>query len=215
MTDEERSATPQAPPAAGSEGEVEARVAVDEPQAAGDDAFQQEMANLQQEIARFKELYLRKLADFDNYRKRQEREMGEFRRFAKAELMRDCLPVLDNLERALAVPGADGSGLREGVELVLRQFKDVLARHGLAEIDPVGKPFDPTQHEAISRHEVAGVSEPVVVQVLQKGYVLGERLIRPALVIVAVPSTAAEQGAAVQDPQDQDTEDANGQDHRN
>jgi molecular chaperone GrpE len=154
---------------------------------AGEDALQQEMANLQQEISRFKELYLRKLADFDNYRKRQEREMGEFRRFAKAELMRDCLPVVDNLERALAVPGGDGSGLREGVELVLRQFKDVLARNGLSEVDPLEQPFDPTQHEAISRHEVPGVGEPTVVQVLQKGYVLGERLIRPALVIVAVP----------------------------
>ena len=154
---------------------------------AGDEAFQQEMANLQQEISRFKELYLRKLADFDNYRKRQEREMGEFRRYAKAELMRDCLPVVDNLERALAVPGGDGSGLREGVELVLRQFKEVLGRHGLTEVDPVDQPFDPTHHEAISRNETPGIGEPTVVQVLQKGYVLGERLIRPALVIVAVP----------------------------
>lgn len=163
---------------------------------AGDEALQQEIANMQQEISRFKELYLRKLADFDNYRKRQEREMGEFRRYAKAELMRDCLPVLDNLERALAAPGGDGSGLREGVELVLRQFKEVLGRHGLTEVDPIDQPFDPTQHEAISRNETPGVSEPTVVQVLQKGYVLGERLIRPALVIVAVPVVSPAPNAA-------------------
>jgi len=162
----------------------------------GDEALQQEIANMQQEISRFKELYLRKLADFDNYRKRQEREMGEFRRYAKAELMRDCLPVLDNLERALAAPGGDGSGLREGVELVLRQFKEVLGRHGLTEVDPIDQPFDPTQHEAISRNETPGVSEPTVVQVLQKGYVLGERLIRPALVIVAVPVVSPAPNAA-------------------
>ncbi len=189
MTDEERRPAPEdagepfeAEEGTGASGGAGA--------AAGDEAFQEEMANLQQEITRFKELYLRKLADFDNYRKRQEREMGEFRRYAKAELMRDCLPVLDNLERALAVPGGDGSGLREGVELVLRQFKDVLGRHGLQEIDPLNQPFDPTQHEAISRNETPGVADPTVVQVLQKGYVLGERLIRPALVIVAVPATA-------------------------
>ncbi len=208
MSEQERDAAPEAPAEASASDEAEARAAAEEAQGAGDEAFQEEMANLQKEIARFKELYLRKLADFDNYRKRQEREMGEFRRFAKAELMRDCLPVLDNLERALAVPGSDGSGLREGVELVLRQFKDVLGRHGLAEVDPMGQPFDPTQHEAISRNEVEGVTEPTVVQVLQKGYVLGERLIRPALVIVAVPAAARAQAAPAQDSPD--SEGANG-----
>src|SRR5271166_1042648 len=102
MTEDERRSAPEEPDGAlpeekglaPSDGDVSV---------VGDEAFQEEMANLQQEIARFKELYLRKLADFDNYRKRQEREMGEFRRYAKAELMRDCLPVVDNLERALAV----------------------------------------------------------------------------------------------------------------
>jgi len=211
MTEDERGVAPHGPAEASPEDET--RSPADEGQALGDEAFQEEMGNLQKEIARFKELYLRKLADFDNYRKRQEREMGEFRRFAKAELMRDCLPVLDNLERALAVPGSDGSGLREGVELVLRQFKDVLGRHGLAEVAPMGQPFDPTHHEAIQRIEVEGVTDPVVVQVLQKGYVLGERLIRPALVIVAVPTGGTALAAPENDSQD--FEEANGQDHRN
>ncbi|HVN75973.1 MAG TPA: nucleotide exchange factor GrpE [Thermoanaerobaculaceae bacterium] len=210
MTEEERRLAPEQPAEGRPKGEGEAHAGAEESAAVGDEAFQEEMANLQQEIARFKELYLRKLADFDNYRKRQEREMGEFRRFAKAELMRDCLPVLDNLERALAVPGGDGSGLREGVELVLRQFKDVLARHGLNEVDPIDQPFDPTQHEAISRNEVQGVLEPTVVQVLQKGYMLGERLIRPALVIVAVPVAGTAEGGEAAD-----SEGDNGQDHRN
>ncbi|MGD1147598.1 MAG: nucleotide exchange factor GrpE [Thermoanaerobaculaceae bacterium] len=209
MTEEERRLKLEEPAEAPAEEKGLAPSDAGDGPGVGDDAFQEEMATLQQEIARFKELYLRKLADFDNYRKRQEREMGEFRRYAKAELMRDCLPVVDNLERALAVPGGDSSGLREGVELVLRQFKDVLARHGLSEVDPIGKPFDPTHHEAISRNEVPGVLEPTVVQVLQKGYVLGERLIRPALVIVAVPPIAAQR---VQEP---DSEEANGQDNRN
>ena len=209
MTEEERRVAPVEPFEVPAEEKGVAPSDGGDSPGAGDDALQQEMTTLQLEIVRFKELYLRKLADFDNYRKRQEREMGEFRRYAKAELMRDCLPVVDNLERALAVPGGDGSGLREGVELVLRQFKDVLARNGLSEIDPIGEPFDPTHHEAISRNEVAGVLEPTVVQVLQRGYVLGERLIRPALVIVAVPPVAT------QSAPEPDSEEANGQDHRN
>ncbi|MBZ5589582.1 MAG: nucleotide exchange factor GrpE [Acidobacteriia bacterium] len=210
MNDEEKGLTPEEFPEVLDQDESAAAAEGAGVAAVGDEAFQEELQNLQQEITRFKELYLRKLADFDNYRKRQEREMGEFRRYAKAELMRDCLPVLDNLERALAVPGGDGSGLREGVELVLKQFKEVLGRHGLAEVDPIDQPFDPTQHEAISRNEAPGVSEPTVVQVLQKGYVMGERLIRPALVIVAVPLTVA-----AQDVPEPDSEESNGQDHRN
>jgi molecular chaperone GrpE len=161
-----------------------------------DEAFQEELQNLQQEITRFKELYLRKLADFDNYRKRQEREMVEFRRYANSELIRDCLPVLDNLERALAAPGGNDRGLREGVELVLKLFRDTLGRHGLSELDPVDQPFDPSIHEAIQRYEVSGVEEAMVVQVLQKGYRLGERLLRPALVIVAVPRAAGSQAGS-------------------
>jgi len=190
MSDEERPVAPQEEPQGGDAAEPEAAetgLETVEGGAVVDQAIQEELQNLQQEISHFKELYLRKLADFDNYRKRQEREMVEFRRYANAELMRDCLPVLDNLERALAAPGGDGSGLREGVELVLKQFRDALDRHGLVEVDPIDQPFDPSLHEAIQRYEVSGVEEATVVQVLQKGYRLGERLIRPALVIVAVP----------------------------
>ncbi|HQT93481.1 MAG: nucleotide exchange factor GrpE [Acidobacteria bacterium 21-70-11] len=209
MSDEERRQAPEEEAETGIEPVEGAGQQTEEAPLPDKDALQEELANLQQEIARFRELYLRKLADFDNYRKRQEREMGEFRRYANAELLRDCLPVLDNLERALAVPGGAASGLREGVELVLRQFKDVLGRNGLAEVDPTGQPFNPTLHEAISRNEDSRVQEPTVVQVLQKGYRLGERLIRPALVIVAVPAGPVRQADA-----GQSSEGTNGQNHR-
>ncbi len=117
--------------------------------------------------------------------------MVEFRRFAHSDLLRDCLPVIDNLERALAAPGGNGgSSVQTGVELVLRQFKEILARYGLAEVNPLGEPFDPSFHEAFQRQEMEGVAENTVVQVLQKGYLLGERLLRPALVVVsASPAT--------------------------
>jgi len=151
-----------------------------------DEGASQELARLQQEVDRFKELYLRKMADFENYRKRREREMVEFRRLANSDLLRELFPVLDNLERALEAPGSEGSGLRVGVELVLRQFKEILGRFGVVEIDPQGLPFDPTVHEALARHETAEVAENTVVQVLEKGYLLGERLLRPARVVVAV-----------------------------
>lgn len=174
---------------------------------ADDESLQQEMERLQQELDRLKELYLRKLADFDNYRKRQEREMLEFRRFAHADLVRDCLPVLDNLERAIQSSAGDqANGLRTGVELVCKQFRDVLGKSGLSEIAPEGEPFDPEEHEAIARQESAAVSEPTVVQVLQKGYRLSERLLRPALVTVAVPAPGGAPTAG--------GEENHGQDHR-
>jgi len=213
MNDEERPAVPQEERHDDAETEPESteiELAGQEGATVGDEAVQEELQNLQQEISHFRELYLRKLADFDNYRKRQEREMVEFRRYSNSELMRDCLPVLDNLERALAAPGGDGKGLREGVELVLRQFRETLGRHGLFEVDPIDQPFDPTLHEAIQRYDVAGIQEVTVVQVLQKGYRLGERLIRPALVIVAIPS-----GSVAQTAPERASEGTNGQDNRN
>jgi molecular chaperone GrpE len=176
----------------------------------GDEAIQEELQNLQLEIAKFKELYLRKLADFDNYRKRQEREMVEFRRYSNAELMRDCLPVLDNLERALAAPGGESGGLREGVDLVLRQFKEILGRYGLSEVNPMDQVFDPAAHEAIQRFEDPSLEQATVMQVMQKGYKLGERLIRPALVVVAVPSGPVAEAAPGPASEGND-----GQNHRN
>jgi molecular chaperone GrpE len=145
-----------------------------------------ELSRLQQEVDRHRELYLRKLADFENYRKRQEREMADFRRFANSELIRDCLPVLDNLERALQASGPDTVGIRTGVELVLKQFKDVLGKYGLIEIDPGGEQFDPSLHEAIQRVETFEVEDNTVLQVALKGYLLGEKLVRPAMVVVAI-----------------------------
>jgi molecular chaperone GrpE len=188
MTDEViDSGVGAAPAPAGADQEVAEVTVMETDLAVPDQAFQIELQNVQQEVERLKELYLRKLADFDNYRKRQEREMIEFRRFANADLLRDCLPVLDNLDRALTVPAGQESGLREGVELVLRQLRETLGRYGLIEVDPVGSAFDPSLHEAIQRVERDGIEDATVIEALQKGYLLGERLLRPALVVVGVP----------------------------
>ncbi len=149
----------------------------------------EEFESLRKEHERLRELYVRKLADFDNYRKRQEREMAEFRKLASAELVRDLLPVMDNLERALAVTSADAAGLRGGVELVLRQLRDTLAKHGVEVVDPLGEAFDPAFHEAVQRRESNEVVANTVVEVLQKGFLMHGRLLRAAMVVVAVPGT--------------------------
>jgi molecular chaperone GrpE len=210
MTDEERAGGVEVTPVPAEEDHGVAEVtSVEVDLSSDDEAIQTELLKLQQEVERLKELYLRKMADFDNYRKRQERDMAEFRRLANGDLLRDCLPVLDNLDRALSVSSGQDSGLRQGVELVLRQLKDILGRYGLIELDPVGSSFDPSLHEAIQRVEREGIEDATVIEAMQMGYLLGERLLRPALVVVAVP---AQTPAAVED---KGAEGANGQDHRN
>lgn len=154
------------------------------------------------EAAEFKEQYLRKLADFENYRRRQEREMAEFRRMSHGDLLKECLPVLDNLERALEVSDESAAGLRDGVNLVLRQLKEVLARFGLREVPSLSEPFDPTIHEGVQRQSVPGIEEPTVVQVLVKGYQLHERLLRPAMVVVGMPAANAGEGGEGDHEQD-------------
>lgn len=150
----------------------------------------EEVRRLAGELASANERYLRLRADFDNFRKRVERERSEIGRYALIEPLRDLLPVVDNLERALAAPGEAGD-LRRGVEMILRQLHDVLRRLGLAAVPAVGSRFDPSVHEAVSQEESEAVAVPTVVAELQRGYRLHERLLRPALVRVAMPQEGA------------------------
>lgn len=139
------------------------------------------------QVAQLKEAMLRMRADMDNREKRLEREMARARKFALESLMRDLVPVLDSIDQALASVDADaGAGAaREGMELTRKQAIDVLARHGLEVLDPVGERFDPTWHEAMTTQPTSEQEPDTVAQVLQKGYSLNGRLIRPARVIVA------------------------------
>ena len=129
--------------------------------------------------------YLRLAADFDNYRKRVAREHAELTKRANERLLNELLPVLDDLERALeAAAQHEEAKLEEGVQLVHRSLSGVLERHGLTEIEAEGT-FDPHVHEALLTQPGEGAEEGAVLQVLQKGYKLGERVLRPARVIVA------------------------------
>ncbi|HEX2253564.1 MAG TPA: nucleotide exchange factor GrpE [Thermoanaerobaculia bacterium] len=159
----------------------------DDAGAPGDDGERLDgVAALRRELADLKDRSMRTLADFDNYRKRSERERRESLRYASADLLRELLEVSDNLERAVAA-GGSAEDLKTGVEMTLRQLQDVLRRHGAEEVPAVGEAFDPALHEAVSRQEDPDAEEPRVVEQFQRGYRLHERLLRPARVVVAVP----------------------------
>lgn len=154
-----------------------------------------ELARLKEEAALNHDRWLRAAAEAENTRRRCEREKGDYLKYATERLIRDLLPVVDNLERALehAAKGEGGgdASLRQGVELTLRGLKGALENHGVVAIEALGKPFDPNLHEAVSVEERAGVADNEVVGELQRGYLLRDRLLRPSLVIVA---KAAPQG---------------------
>ena len=148
------------------------------------------LADVQRERDEYLELAKRAQADFDNYRKRMAAEVQAATARGKAELIREVVPVLDDLERALQAAGLDPEGdsedgLAHGVLLVFRGLRDSLARHGVEAVDPKGEKFDPTQHEALSTQPIDGVESGVVVEVMQKGYRLDEQLVRPARVVVS------------------------------
>jgi len=149
-----------------------------------------EVARLRQEVAELRDRSTRTLADFDNFRKRSERERQEQRRFAVLEPLREMLTVADNLDLALSAQGS-ADDLKRGVEMIHRQMNELLRRFGAVEVPSVGQPFDPTLHEAVSREESREVKTPTVVAELRRGYKLHDRLLRPAMVRVAVPAEAA------------------------
>ena len=162
-----------------------------------------EIQRLQAEVEHLREMYLRKLAEFDNYRKRTERERQELKRTAAEGLVAELLPVVDNFERAVQhAEDSDPASFREGVGMIARQLSDLLQRAGLEPIDPSGSRFDPELHEAVQRIEGSEYAPGTVVSVFSKGYVFGGRLLRPAMVAVAVEpvSPLDDRGPIVTDP---------------
>jgi molecular chaperone GrpE len=162
----------------------------------GDDATGQQatVEQMQAEIGEARDLLLRAQADLDNYRKRARRELEDEVRYANMPLLRDLLPVVDNIGRATAAaekaePTAESAKLLEGFKLVAKQLDDVLARHHCVRIAALGQPFDPNLHQAILQQPSREVPPGTVVTVAQEGYQLHDRVVRPAQVIV---STAAD-----------------------
>jgi molecular chaperone GrpE len=144
------------------------------------------LAEAERQRDEYLDLAKRTKADFENFRKRMTAEVQAANARGKSDVIREVVPVLDDLERAIQAAGLDPEGgLAHGVLLVFRSLRDSLARNGVEAVDPKGEKFDPTAHEVLSMQPVEGVESGTVVEVLQKGYRLGDQLVRPARVVVS------------------------------
>lgn len=161
---------------------------IDEPA----EEWKEQLATVEKERDELRDQLLRARADFDNYRKRMMREQESVRTKAAKSLLTDLLPVLDHLEMAVAHGDDESGGLREGVQMTTKQLHDVLAKHGCAVIESAGAPFDPELHEALMQSSSEEVPEGHVVQEFQRGYRLGDSVLRHARVIVSTGPEAAE-----------------------
>jgi molecular chaperone GrpE len=162
--------------------ETAAEAAADAPSAAGDEPAAGAAAAPQDD---YRNRYIRAVADFDNFRKRSEREKADFARYATTGVLRDLIPVLYDFDRALE-HAEEGDDFHKGVLMIYKQLFDVLQKHGLKVIDETGVHFDPNIHEGVMTEEDPSVPSHTVTAVLQKGYLLHDRLLRPAMVKVAV-----------------------------
>jgi molecular chaperone GrpE len=144
-----------------------------------------ELADLQRERDDFKDRWLRKSAEFDNYRKRIERERREQGDQAVVEILQELLLVVDDFDRALTVGGDEGGAYRKGVELIHGKLHELLRKQGVTPMDVLGADFDPNVHMAVMHEESPDHREGEVIGELQKGYMLHDRLLRPAMVKVA------------------------------
>ena len=150
-----------------------------------DDAPRDPLAEAEAKRDEYLDLARRTQADFENYRKRTAQQASQAAERAKAGLLRELLPVVDNLERALAAAADSEGPLHEGVKLVLTDLQGVLARAGVEALEPAGERFDPNVHEALSTMPVEGTESGVVVEVVEKGYRSRDTVIRPARVVVS------------------------------
>lgn len=146
-----------------------------------------ELAKKKEELSGLHDKYLRICAEFENYKKRNMREQIEFSKYANEKLLKELLPVIDNLERAISHSKEtnDLQGLIEGIELTYKQFLDSLGRFGIKVVKSVGEPFDPSRHQAMGQIESDRYDENIVAEELQKGYLLEDRILRPALVNIS------------------------------
>jgi molecular chaperone GrpE len=149
------------------------------------EVLSRQVSECETKLAEMRDTVLRERAELDNQRKRLQRDVEQARKFANEKLLADLLPVLDNLERGLAVEGGDYAVLRGGVELTQRELIRITEAGGLKKVGEPGEPFDPERHQAMAMVDSAEYPAGRVVAVMQKGYVLNDRLLRPALVSVS------------------------------
>jgi molecular chaperone GrpE len=160
-----------------------------------------ELEKARSERDRMREQLLRVAADFDNFRKRSRKEIEEVRRRSIEDTLREVLPIVDNLERAADAmrSATEVAAVVDGVQMVLRGFEDIASRLGLKRVESVGAQFDPTCHDAMQQQETDEYPPGAIVSEVVPGYYLGERLLRPAMVVVAKPPTQTDDQAGESD----------------
>src|ERR1700733_5653255 len=168
-----------------------------EPRSRPADDPQDELAQLKAELAKYKDVALRSVADLDNYRKRMAREKDDAIRYANASFLERLIPILDNFELGIqaAKTGGGQSAGQDGRMIALKQLQDFLASCGVETVDATGQHFDPNVHEAIAQEQNAEIAEGFVIRQLRKGYRLKDRLIRPANVVVSKGSPVGAESA--------------------
>jgi molecular chaperone GrpE len=142
-------------------------------------------ADIKKQRDEYYDRLLRKTAEFDNYRKRIDRERQQLSESAAADLLQELLPLVDDLERALRAEGGDADAIRKGVELIHKQLVETLRKRGVRPIESLGADFDPHYHMAVSHEPANGRRDGEVIEEFRRGYMLGDRLLRPAMVKVA------------------------------
>jgi len=152
--------------------------------------LKEQLVAARQEISQGQEKLLRLSAEVENYKKRMNRQMDEFRKYANEALLKDLLSVVDNLERALTTSGKDigeiaPASFIEGVEMTLAEILKILSKYHVTPLDALGKPFDPVFHEAVIQEESDAEPENTVIKEFQKGYLIHDRLLRPSMVVVS------------------------------
>lgn len=155
---------------------------------AGEPSLEEMVAQLQEDVAAAKDAALRAQADAQNVKRRATQDVEKARKFALEGFAKELLPVVDNLERALEAASGDEEAVKpiaEGVQLTLKSFLDAMDKHNIEVVDPQGEPFDPNLHQAMSMIENPDVEPNTVIAVMQKGYTLNGRLVRPAMVMVS------------------------------
>jgi molecular chaperone GrpE len=149
--------------------------------------LEQKLAAAESEAKESYDRFLRASAELENFKKRKEKEMADFRKFANESLLKELLSVADNLERAIEMPQSKGDETQivAGVDLTLKELMKVLQKFGVQPIEALGEAFDPAFHQAMMQQEVTDQPDNIVIQEMQKGYVIQDRLLRPAMVVVS------------------------------
>ena len=172
-------------------------------------ALEKDLQKTKNELAEQKDSFVRLQAETDNFRKRLSREKNEFSQYANERLFKELIPIFDNLERALEDPSNDTKSLKEGLEMILKQFSAFLGKEKVEPIKAIGEKFDPMVHEALTSEEANEYEENTIISEFVKGYTINNRVLRPSQVVISKkPSPESEEGSKEESEEYSDKEES-------